>query len=318
MENIEREDIYIISRNSNLKQKDAESALATHVYNQKQDWQKFLKYAFIAFGIGFTVVGLLFFFAYNWADLPKSVKLGLTQLLIIASTLAVLFLKTNNNIRNIVLTGSAIFVGVLFAIYGQIYQTGANAYDFFLAWTIFITLWVLVSNFAPLWLIYILLINTTFVLFIDQVGPDWSAILIFFLLFIMNASFLVGAILLSKYQKIEKAPNWFLYVIALATITISTAGVIYSIIDKMELLSYLFVLTAIVFYVAGIYYGLKQKNAFYLSIIQLSIIIIICALILNGVDSSSSILLIGIFLTASITGVIKNLMNLQKKWNNEK
>ena len=318
MKNIEREDIYIISRNSNLTQRDAESTLATHVYNQKEDWQKFLKYAFIAFGIGFTVAGLLFFFAYNWADLPKSVKLVLTQLLIISSTLAVLFLKTNNNIRNMLLTGSAILVGVLFAVYGQIYQTGANAYDFFLAWTVFITLWVLVSNFAPLWLLYILLINTTFVLFIDQVAPDWSEILIFFQLFVVNASFLVGAILLSKYKKIEKAPNWFLYVIALATLTFSTSGVIYCVLDKSEVLAYIFVLTAIVFYVAGIYFGLKQKNAFYLSIIQLSIIIIICALILNGVDDGSGIVFTGIFLVASITGVIKNLMNLQKKWNNEK
>lgn len=318
MENIEREDVYIISRNSDLTTKGAKNALVTHVYNQKEDWQKFLKYVFIASGVGFTVAGVLFFFAYNWADLPKFVKLGLTQLLIIATTLAVLFIKTNGNIRNIVLTGSAILVGVLFAVYGQIYQTGADAYDFFLGWTIFITLWVLVSNFAPLWLLYILLINTTFVLFIDQVGPDWSAILILFILFLMNALFLVGAILLSKYQKVEKVPNWFLYVISLATLAFSTMGIVYSIVDNSGTLGYIFVITAVVFYVAGIYFGLKQKNAFYLSIIQLSVIIIICALILNGVEDGSGIVLTGIFIIASITGVIKNLMNLQKKWNNEK
>lgn len=318
MKNIEREDIYIISRNSDLTEKGAENALVTHVYNQKEDWQKFLKYVFIASGVGFTVAGVLFFFAYNWADLPKFVKLGLTQLLIIATTLAVLFIKTNGKIRNIVLTGSAILVGVLFAVYGQIYQTGADAYDFFLGWTIFITLWVLVSNFATLWLLYILLVNTTFVLFIDQVGPDWSAILILFILFIMNALFLVGAILLSKYQKVEKVPNWFLYVISLATLGFSTMGIVYSILDNGGTLGYIFVITAVVLFVAGIYFGLKQKNAFYLSIIQLSIIIIICALILNGIEDGSGILLTGIFIIASITGVIKNLMNLQTKWNNEK
>lgn len=318
MENIEREDIYIISRNSDLTEKGAENALTTYVYNQKDDWQKFLKYVFIAFGVGFTVAGVLFFFAYNWAELPKFVKLGLTQLLIIATTLAVFFIKTNVNIRNIVLTGSAILVGVLFAVYGQIYQTGADAYDFFLGWTIFITLWVLVSNFAPLWFLYILLINTTFVLFIDQIGPDWSAILILFILFIINALFLVGAILVSKYQKVKKVPNWFLYVISLATLAFSTMGIVYSILDNSGTLAYIFVVTAIVFYITGIYYGLKQKNAFYLSIIQLSVIIIICALILNGVEDGSGIVLTGVFIIASITGVIKNLMNLQKKWNNEK
>ena len=318
MENIEREDIYIISRNSDLTEKGAETAFATHVYNQKDDWQKFLKYVFIAFGVGFTVTGVLFFFAYNWADLPKSAKLGLTQLLVIATTCAVLFLKTSVNIRNVILMGSAILIGVLFAVYGQIYQTGANAYDFFLGWTVFITLWVLVSNFAPLWLLYVLLINTTFVLFVEQVASDWSEILILLILFVTNAVVLIVATLLSKYQKIEKVPNWFLYIISLATLTFSTTGVVFSLFGTSETFGYIFVIIAVIFYLAGTYYSLTQKNVFYLSIIQLSIIIIISALILDGVDDGSGIVLVAIFIIASITGVIKNLMNLQKKWNNEK
>src|SRR5690606_30155924 len=103
-------------------------------------------------------------------------------------------------------------VGVLFAVYGQIYQTGANAYDFFLAWTIFVTLWVLVSNFAPLWFLYLILINTTFILYSEQVATDWSLALVCIVLFIFHFSVLLSI----HISGIKKIPDWFLNTVSLA------------------------------------------------------------------------------------------------------
>jgi len=122
--------------------------------------------------------------------------------LVIVTTVLVLLLKINTNIRNIILTGASVLVGVLFAVYGQIYQTGANAYDFFLVWTIFITFWVAVSNFAPLWLLYMVLTNTTLILYSQQVAKDWSDIFILILLFIFNFIVLITSIISSKHKKI--------------------------------------------------------------------------------------------------------------------
>ena len=116
----------------------------------KEAWQKFFRLFFISLGVGFTVSGIVFFFAYNWADLNKFIKIGLIEALIITTISLVLFLRININTRNIILTGASVLVGVLFAVFGQIYQTGANAYDFFLVWTIFVTLWVVGNYSAPL------------------------------------------------------------------------------------------------------------------------------------------------------------------------
>ena len=71
MKNIQREDIHIISRHSDLTTDAIEQVLKENVYNDKVAWQKFLQLFFIALGIGFTVAGIIFFFAYNWADLHK-------------------------------------------------------------------------------------------------------------------------------------------------------------------------------------------------------------------------------------------------------
>ncbi|WP_257669806.1 DUF2157 domain-containing protein [Parapedobacter tibetensis] len=317
MKDIQREDIHIISRHSNLTEQGIDSVLKEKVYNDKEAWQKFLRLFFITLGVGFTVSGIVFFFAYNWEDLHKFAKIGITEGLIIAITSLALLPKINANIRNIILTGAAVLVGVLFAVFGQIYQTGANAYDFFLAWTVFVTLWVLVANFAPLWLLYLILINATFILYAQQVAKDWSEVLVFSLLFIINTAVLVSAILLSKYKKIVDVPNWFLNIVALGCTTYATIGIVIGIFDKYQIAFLILILIASIVYALGIWHGLKAKSGFYLSVVPFSLIVIVSALLIKISEGEMMFLLVSLFIVASITLVIKNLIDIQKKWANE-
>ncbi|WET47450.1 DUF2157 domain-containing protein [Chryseobacterium indologenes] len=322
MKNIQREDIQILSRHSNLNEKEISTLLKNNIYSSKEAWQKFLKLFLISLGIGFTVSGIVFFFAYNWAELPKFAKIGLTEALIIATTGLALFPKINDNIRNIILTGAATLVGVLFAVFGQIYQTGANAYDFFLAWTIFITLWVIISDFAPLWLLYVVVMNTTLILYSEQVAKDWNDGIIILLLFVLNTAFLIGSILLSHYKKFS-IPNWFTNILSLAVVSISTFGLCLDFVDSHKTLLSFLIPLSIITYALGIWYGFKTKNSFYFAIIPLSLVIVICSLLFRISDNGDLLnegifLLVFVFVIASITLIIKNLMNLQKKWKNEK
>lgn len=318
MKNIERGDIYIISRHSDLTDTEINKALKENVYNNKESWQKFLKLFLITLGVGFTVTGIIFFFAYNWAYLHKFAKIGLTQSLIIITTALALFPKIKTGTRKIILTGAAVLVGVLFAVFGQIYQTGANAYDFFLAWTIFISLWVIISNFSPLWLLYIVLANTTFILYTQQVAKDWSEVFVFTLLFILNSLVLVSTILLSRNKNISTIPNWFIYIIALTTVTYATIGIVIGMFENYHF-SFPVLIATVSLLFAGLFsYGLKTKSVFYLSIIPFSIIIILSSLILKKSDREVIFLFLSLFIIASVTLVIKNIVNLQKKWANEK
>lgn len=315
---IQREDIYLISRHSNLTEQAAEKALKDNIYHDKSDWQKFLSLFFITLGIGFATAGIVFFFAYNWADLHKFAKIGLTEGLIIATTIIALLPKIKSSTRNIILTGSSFLVGVLFAVFGQIYQTGANAYDFFLAWTIFITLWVIVSKFAPLWLLLIVLINTTFFLYTQQVAKDWSQILVMTILFVLNTTIFITSLLLSKYKKIENIPTWFTHILALGSVSFATIGMVIGIADDFQpAFPFLILITAVAF-TLGIWHGLQSKSAFYLSIIPFSLIIIISAILIKISFDGGMLLLLTLFIIVSITLVIMNLINLQKKWKNEK
>ena len=41
------------------------------LYADKKQWNQFLSVFLLAVGVGFTVAGIIFFFAYNWDELPK-------------------------------------------------------------------------------------------------------------------------------------------------------------------------------------------------------------------------------------------------------
>ena len=316
MTKIEREDIQVISRHSNWSEKSIDKILKEEIYHNKESWQKFLRLFFISLGIGFTTAGIIFFFSYNWADLHKFIKLGLIEGLIVITILTVLFTKISLDIKNILLTGASILVGVLFAVFGQIYQTGANAYDFFWGWTMFITLWVVISNFAPLWLIFITLINTTLILYSQQVAHKWSEVFVFTLLFVINILFLTIALFGKKINKKIKSPIWFSNVIALACVSSSTIGIVLGIFDKNQTSFFVLIVITSILYALGIKYGLKMKSGFYLSIIPFSIIIIISAFLIKISDDAGMFFFISLFVIASVTFVIKNLINLQKKWIN--
>ena len=312
---MERNDIHIIGRHSNLTEKEIARALKENVYNDKESWKKFFRLFFISLGVGFTVSGIVFFFAYNWAGLHKFAKIGLAEGLLIATTILLFHKKINNSVRNIILTGASVIIGVLFAVFGQIYQTGADAYDLFLAWTVFVTLWVLVSNFTPLWLLYLILINTTFVLYSQQVAKNWSEVFVFTLLFIINTAVLIFVFLFVR----KRTPTWFVYTVALASVICATIGIVIGIFDKNQtaLSMSILILTTAITFALGIWTGLKTKSGFYLAVIPFSLIIIMSTLLIEVLDGEIIMLVVSLLIIAGVTLTIKNLINFQKRWANE-
>ena len=87
-----------------------------------------------------------------WDELPKFAKLGMVEVLLATSVLLAVFTRWSTLVKQVLLTGATFLTGTLFAVFGQIYQTGADAYHLFLGWTLFTFLWAVAIRFAPLWL----------------------------------------------------------------------------------------------------------------------------------------------------------------------
>ncbi|WP_222982577.1 DUF2157 domain-containing protein [Flagellimonas meishanensis] len=311
---ISREDIQIIGEHSNWPEKSISKALREHVYSSKASWHRFISIFLLVLGVSFSILGIVFFFAYNWDSLHKFVKIGILESLVVLATTAVFFTWKKPLVQKIVLTASAMLVGVLYAVFGQVYQTGANAYDFFLGWTLFITIWAVVSNFPPLWVIYIGLINITVVLYAEQVANDWSEMFVFALLFSINTLFLVLFLWLPKFLPLKTSPGWFTNVLALTAISFSTIGIVKGIgVGHDDFLAVLAVM-ALVVYSLGIWYGLAMKKSFYLAIIPFSVIIILSSFLLHESDGAGMLLAIGVFIVISVSLLIRFLNKIQKIW----
>ena len=311
---MQREEIHHISRHSNLKKEALAKALEEHVYNDKKAWKKFLNVFILSLGIGFTVAGVIFFFAYNWADLHKFVKLGLVEGILLLTMIPVLLRRIDVKTRKSILTGVSVLVGVLFAVYGQIYQTGANAYDFFLVWTVFITLWVIIADFAALWLLYLVLINVTFILYTQQVAPDWSTLTICLILFVTHLLIRIT----TGFLKNNSIPHWFNKVVSLAAVSYATIGMVSGIFEFYDPLIFGLLLIIAISYVMGVRYGVQSKSVFYVSIISFSILIIISALLLELSDQEAMFLMVSLFIVFGVLFTVKHMIDLQKKWANEK
>lgn len=132
-------------------------------------WRAWAERNLLFFGCGLTLAGIIFFFAYNWAAMGKFLKFGALEAGMAACVIGAFFLGLRQIAGKILLLSGAVLLGVLLAVYGQAYQTGADAYELFFGWAMLICGWVVVSEFAALWVVWLILINTGTILYWMQV-----------------------------------------------------------------------------------------------------------------------------------------------------
>jgi uncharacterized membrane protein len=332
--NLSRDIIHIIVRNSDCPAEGVDKALTENVYAGRMQWTKFLNLLLVALGVAFTFSGIVFFFAYNWDDLHRFAKMGMVAALLVACVSVAALSKTNRTHRNIALTVSALLVGALFAVFGQVYQTGADTWELFFIWTIFIAAWVVTADFAPLWLLFLTLVNATVmycgeyiydtillydILFVINAGDD--TILLYNILFVINAGFVIAFKLLPSVGRLRRKPDWLLYTLSLAAVLAITLAIITSIRGIVAngwsyLLATVFVLGT---YTMGFRYGIKHRNTFYLIVVAVSIIAIVSTLLITVIDDLiESTLVTGLFIIGSTIAGIYLIINLNKQWHGNK
>lgn len=202
------------------------------------EWFTWAKNMLLLVGSVLVLAGIIFFFAYNWADMGKFFKLGLIETGIITCIIGSLYKKDTLS-GKVLLLSASILVGVFLAVYGQIYQTGADAFELFLGWSILILGWVIVSNFGALWMTSIVLLNTGTILFWDQIVDPVYNIRYEYLCIILvsiNLSMLIFKELGSKYGMKWLDGKWIRITLLLAIMTQLSIPTIGSIINNNQIL----------------------------------------------------------------------------------
>ena len=159
------------------------------------DWLRFLDKFLLALGALLAVSGVIFFFAYNWDDLGRFSRFAIVQGLIVITLGGVWTLGLEKISGKVALFAAGVLVGVLLALVGQTYQTGADTYELFAVWCALILPWTFLSRFDFMWLFCLLLLNMAIVLYYETFGGFFSFALgveqMLWLLFVINTLALV-------------------------------------------------------------------------------------------------------------------------------
>jgi len=244
-----------------------------------KNWGLWLSRIFMTIGFSLILSGVVCFFAFNWTKLTPIIKLGSLETAIALCVIGALFYGLEKQAGKILLLGASVILGVFLAVFGQIYQTGADAYTLFLSWSLLILPWAMISTFIPIWAVFIFTLNIALQLYWVQVKNFPSTeINILFSTMLINGSFLF----IKEFAESKGIPwlqqRWINIVLMILTLYPGTIATILFIFSWTQASVLLIISTTILTFLVHIifyyYYRFMLFNRWTLSAVILSICLI--------------------------------------------
>ena len=127
-------------------------------------WRVFVERLLAWLGTTLIAAALCYFVAANWHELGRYAKFATVEASLVAAVAVACWQGLDALAGRVALFAAALVTGVLLALIGQVYQTGADVYELFAAWALFILPWVVVGRQPALWLLWIALVDVAVLL----------------------------------------------------------------------------------------------------------------------------------------------------------
>ncbi len=134
------------------------------------DWRRFLDRLLLWMGAVMLACAAIFFFAFNWEEMGRLAKIGLVEAAIAGALILLWRLGLERASGKATLFAAALLAGGLFALIGQIYQTGADPWELFAVWAAAILPWALLGRLPALWVLWLALLNLAGALYYQTFG----------------------------------------------------------------------------------------------------------------------------------------------------
>ncbi|HEX7955167.1 MAG TPA: DUF2157 domain-containing protein [Burkholderiales bacterium] len=276
---------------------------ASGVFPRDADWRRFLDELLLWLGALLLAAGVVFFFAYNWNALGRYARFALVEAPILVSMIVIWRIGLDSLAGKVTLLAAALFVGALLALVGQTYQTGADTFELFAAWTLLILPWVLVGRLAALWLVWIGLLNLATIFYYQVFGGLFGFIFapmqMVWVLFALNTV----ALVIWEWLAARGAPDrWAIRVLATASGALVTALAVYALVEwrgsnGLGLLAWL-----VYFAAAYVMYRHMTLDVYVLAGGVLSVIVVVTTWLaehlLKSGDAAGAMLFIGLIVIA--------------------
>ncbi|MEL6949826.1 MAG: DUF2157 domain-containing protein [Pseudomonadota bacterium] len=131
------------------------------------EWRRFGRAFLLGCGLLALALGLAFFVAWNWAELHRFAKLGLVATCLVLALGARLCARSGSVLATALVPVQLLLIGVLLALTGQIYQSGADRWELFALWAVIALPLVASERSFFGWLPWLGLVNMAAVLWAD-------------------------------------------------------------------------------------------------------------------------------------------------------
>ena len=271
-----------------------------------QKWLRFSEVLTLSLGAGLLLSGIIFFFAYNWETIHRFVKMGIVAALLLSTFVAVVKVPMRDWVRNITIFSMCILVGAFLALFGQIYQTGADSYTLFLSWAICIVVWVVVADFYPLWVFFIGLTMLAYGL-IPSVKLGFTDFVVITSLFILFFEFSPKLI---PHKSV--APKWFMTLLFSFAYTLAVIMISLVIFNGFF---FIYFSVGIAMSVATLFYAFMKRNLMLYSVFCIGVLTIIFELLIRIIDDWEMMIWVSIPFMAAIYFLGKHLIDKKREWD---
>ncbi len=143
-------------------------------------WRVAVQRLLMSAGLGLMLAGVICIVAYNWAGMGPGARFALAQFGLLAVLAAALWRGIEADGGRRLLIAAIVLIGPLLALFGQVYQTGADTWELFRGWALLSLPWVLASRHASAWLVWLTIVETGFALYcgaLDRWAWRWGGML---------------------------------------------------------------------------------------------------------------------------------------------
>ena len=185
-------------------------------------WRQWARFALLALGVGQLIAAVIFFFAFNWAEFPDIGKFAAVEVIMIVLAGSAMLVGFDRPLGQAAGVAAFVCFGVLLAVVGQVYQTGADAWTLFAVWAgLGLTLMIGLRS-AVGWLVWLVVALLGISLYAEQVlVPD--GIIVSDMIPILLAVILTLALGIREFfakKQIQEAGPFWVRLILLAVVLI--------------------------------------------------------------------------------------------------
>lgn len=280
-------------------------------------------------GVLSIVAGIVFFIAANWGRFGTLQRFVFVEALLVVSCAFALWKPPPHTIGRRGLLAAFAMTGVLLALFGQTYQTGADVYELFLTWTVLGLPFIVAAQWSVTWGAWLVVLNVALSLFVSfrpEGGWLWIALsgLNLDLSVLLLLPMMINYSLWGVREYVEQTrwsatvPSWLGRAILTFGVAYATLAGTLAVIGNDTSARHGLVLLFVVMAFAGIavYAVRKREDIFPLAAIAASLIILTTCALGDALERHDEVLFFAltIWLIASSTVSGRLLMKLHRSW----